>query len=120
MNINLTKSKLYGFTIGLAVMGLLAMPAGGFQVLKGGSDHLPTTEEETDWTLAVKDGVHEEEVDWTLAKNETDWTLASRDLSTEEEVDWTLAKNETEEDETDWTLASRDRSTEEEVDWTLA
>jgi hypothetical protein len=24
-------------------------------------------EDETDWTLASKDGIHEEEVDWTLA-----------------------------------------------------
>ena len=96
MKLNVTKSKLYGFAVGLAVLGLLAMPVVGAHGLKGGSGPVASIEDETDWTLAGKDGVHEEEVDWTLAKNET------------------------EEDETDWTLASRDRSTEEEVDWTLA
>lgn len=81
MKLNLTKSKLYSFTVSLAVMGLLAMLTGGSHGLKGGSGPVSSGEDETDWTLASTDEIHEEEVDWTLAKNkaeedETDWTLA--------------------------------------------
>jgi len=67
MKLNLTKSKLYGFIVGLAVLGLWAMPVSGSHGLKGGSSHVASSEDEPDWTLASKDGSHEEEVDWALA-----------------------------------------------------
>ena len=96
MKLNVTTSKLFGFTVGLAVLGLLAVPVVGSHGLKDGGSRVVSIEDETDWTLASKDGVYEEEPDWTLARNtgeneETDWTLASNDGIHEEEVDWTLA-----------------------------
>lgn len=96
MKLNDTKSKLYGFTIGLAVLGVLAMPVVGSHGLKDGGGRFASIDDETDWTLAGKDRTSEEETDWTLAKNtaedeEPDWTLASNDGAQEEEVDWTLA-----------------------------
>ncbi|WNM58035.1 hypothetical protein [Candidatus Nitrospira allomarina] len=96
MKFTVTKSKLYGFAVGAAVLGLLAMPIVGPYGLKSGSVSVASIDDETDWTLANKDGTSEEEADWTLTKNkagddETDWTLASNNRSHEEEVDWTLA-----------------------------
>lgn len=95
-----TKSTLFGFGVGLAVLGLLVMPVVGSKVLKDGGGSVASIEDETDWTLASKDGIHEYE----------------------DEVDWTLAQNTTEEQETDWTLAKNDgvHGHEEEIDWTLA
>lgn len=96
MKLNDTTSKLFGFTVGLAVLGLLAVPVVGSQGLKDGGSRVVSIEDETDWTLAGNDGTSEEENDWTLAKNnaeeeEIDRTLASNDGIHEEEVDWTLA-----------------------------
>ena len=96
MKLNLTKSILYSVAVGLAALGLLAMPVAGSHGWKGESGHLASNEDETDWALANKDGMHKEEVDWTLAKNkaeeeEIDWTLASKDGIYDEEVDWILA-----------------------------
>ncbi len=71
MTLNLTKAKLYFFTIALAGLGLLALPFGGTYGMTGGPDRLISSEQET----------QEEEVDWTLANNETE----------EDEYDWTLA-----------------------------
>ena len=67
MKFTVTKSKLYGFAVVAAVLGLLAMPIVGPHGLKSGSVRVASIDDETDWTLASNDRSHEVEIDWNLA-----------------------------------------------------
>jgi len=110
MNTDLKHLKTFSFPIALAIAGLVAFPLSGSGGLMADKSHNGPLPNESDWTLASKEGMHEDETDWTLARteineDEPDWTLAKKEEVQKEEVDWTLAKTKNEEDKTDWTLA---------------